>query len=296
MKILSISIRSRLLNYARSSGQSFNNVLDQYGTGRFLARLSQSPHHERFVLKGAQLFRLWNANLHRPTRDIDFLGFGDPSEDSLAKLLNEVCQRKPFPDDGLLWDKVKTTPIRDEMRYGGTRVQVLATLAGARIPLQIDIGFGDAITPAPVTSEWAGLLDFPASRILVYPPETVIAEKLEAAVILGFANSRMKDFYDLLWLSNHQNFDFGILQSAARATFNRRGTVFPETPPPVLTREFGMDPRKVTQWNAFIAKANLDAPKFPETISRILDFLIPLFERKKEDLKLKWVPQGGWSS
>ena len=181
MKNVAASVRARLLNQSRLSGESFNSLLDQYVTGRFLWRLSESPYQQHFILKGAQLFRLWNANanIHRPTRDLDLLGFGDPSEENLADILTEVCRLPCSPGDGLLWGEVKTGPIREEMEYGGIRAQLLATLAEARISLQIDIGFGDAVTPAPVEAEWLGLLGFPAARLFVYPPETVIAEKLD---------------------------------------------------------------------------------------------------------------------
>jgi len=254
MKNVGASVRARLLNQSRTTGESFNRLLEQYVTGRFLWRIGVSPYRNRFILKGAQLFRLWNRNAHRPTRDLDLLWFGASSEKELTSILTEICREPTSPDDGLLWGDVHTAPIREDMDYGGIRARLQASLDGARIPLQVDIGFGDAITPAPVETEWSGLLEFSAARLLAYPPETVIAEKFEAAVTLGIGNSRMKDFFDLLWLRNHQSFDRDQLRAAIQATFNRRGTDFPEEAPLALTSEFGNNPTKIIQWNAFLRK------------------------------------------
>ena len=148
MKNPAVSVRARLLNHSRSTGVAFNSVLEQYATGRFLWRLSQSIYRKQFILKGAQLFRLWQSELHRPTRDLDLLGHGDPSERAIATIFDEICQLSSTPDDGLIWQSVTAEPIRDDLEYGGVRARLQATLAGARIPLQVDVGFGDAITPA----------------------------------------------------------------------------------------------------------------------------------------------------
>lgn len=294
MKEVAISVRARLLNHSRATGGSFNKLLEQYATGRFLWRLGESVHRERFILKGAQLFRLWDSELHRPTRDLDLLGFGDPSEEGLAATLNEICQLPSEPNDGLLWGNVTTAPIRDDMDYGGVRANLKATLAGARIPLQVDIGFGDVITPKPIENQWEGLLNFPAASLLVYPPETVIAEKLEAAVTLGIRNSRMKDFFDLHWLSNHQVFDRATLTEAVRATFARRGSSFPDSAPLALTSEFAEDPAKNVQWNAFVRKGSLTAPVFPDTIARLADFLMPVIDPGRSASANQWRPSEGW--
>jgi len=179
---------------------------------------------------------------------------------------------------------VIVSPIRDDLEYGGVRAQLQATLAGARIPLQVDIGFGDVITPEAVKTEWKGLLNYPVAKLLSYPPETVIAEKLEAAVALGIGNSRMKDFYDLhwLWLSEHMSFDRVVLSEAVRATFERRGTELPEEPPLALTAEFAEDLGKNTQWNAFLKKNNLSAPPFPQLIPQLSDFLMPVIQTQTQ--------------
>jgi hypothetical protein len=295
MKNMAASVRARLLNHSRSSGESFNDLLEQYATGRFLWRLSESAYRERFILKGAQLFRLWSSELHRPTRDLDLLGYGDSSEAALASVLNEICQAPIAPQDGLVWGEVATAPIRKELDYGGTRALLAADLAGARIPLQIDIGFGDAITPAPKEAEWAGMLDFPVARLLAYPPETVIAEKIEAAVNLGIGNSRMKDFFDLLWLRNHQQFSSATLGAAIGATFARRGTDMPSGIPFALTPEFGEDPDKNLQWNSFVRKGKLKAPPFAEVIADITNFLSPFFKSDGHPESSTWTPENGWT-
>ena len=276
MKHVAESIRARLLNLSRESSIPFNSLLEQYATGRFLWRLSQSRYRTRFVLKGAQLFRIWGAAMHRPTRDVDFLSYGDPSEERLAATFGEICQLPSHPEDGLIWGKVSGAPIRGDVEYGGIRVRLQASLAGARIPLQIDVGFGDVITPAALESEWEGLLNFPAASLLVYPPETVIAEKMEAAVTLGIRNSRMKDFFDMHWLCRNMSLDAEVLKCALDATFARRQTELPEGVPLALTDGFALDPSKQTQWKAFLRKSDLEFIEFGEVITELRDFIMPL--------------------
>ena len=282
MKHVAESIRARLLNLSRESNVPFNGLLEQYATGRFLWRLSQSRYRTRFVLKGAQLFRIWGAAIHRPTRDVDFLSYGDPSEEAVAAAFEEICQLPNNPEDGLIWGEVSGEPIRGNLEYGGIRAHLLATLAGARIPLQIDVGFGDEITPGALESEWEGLLNFPAASLLIYPPETVIAEKLEAAVTLGIRNSRMKDFFDMHWLCRHMSFDAEVLKSAIDATFERRQTEIPLGVPLALTDAFVNDPSKQTQWKAFLRKSDLEFIEFGEVIAELRSFIVPLL---RDDLR-----------
>jgi hypothetical protein len=276
MKQVAESVRARLLNLSRESNVPFNGLLEQYATGRFLWRLSQSRYRTRFFLKGAQLFRIWGAAMHRPTRDVDFLSYGDSSEEGIAAAFEEICQLPCNPEDGLIWGKVCGEPIRGDVKYGGIRAQLQASLAGVRILLQIDVGFGDAITPGALESEWAGLLNFPAASLLVYPPETVIAGKMEAAVTLGIRNSRMKDFFDMHWLSRHLSFDAEVLKSAIAATFERRGTKVPQGVPLALTDDFANDPNKQTQWKAFLRKSDLEFIEFAEVIAELRKFIVPL--------------------
>lgn len=185
MKNVAASVRARLLNLSRADGVPLNALLEQYATGRFLYRLAGSQYRERFVLKGAQLFRIWEAEKHRPTRDLDLLGYGDATEKAIQGVFTELTQKSIDPPDGLEWGKVAVAPIRDDVVYGGVRATLPVYLAGARLSLQIDVGFGDAITPGAVEREWHELLDFPSASLFVYPPETVVAEKLEASVSSG---------------------------------------------------------------------------------------------------------------
>jgi hypothetical protein len=161
---------------------------------------------KRFHFKGAQLFALWAETPHRPTRDVDLLGSGEPSPESLKRFFEALLAGPCEPEDGLVWGEVEAAPIREDQRYEGVRVLTRANLAGAVVRVQIDVGFGDAITPGAIEVEWRELLGFPEARLLAYPPETVIAEKLEAATVLGLANSRMKDFFDLDWLCRNREF------------------------------------------------------------------------------------------
>ncbi len=196
------SVKQRLLNRARSRKEDFNLLLTKYALERVLYRISQSRHREAFVLKGALLFELWTEQAHRPTRDADFLAMGESSTERFQALFREICTL-PVEDDGIQFDpeSVKVDRIREDQEYEGIRVPLLGYLENARLPVQIDIGFGDAVTPAPVETSFPTLLDFPAPSLFSYPRETVVAEKFEALVKLGIANTRMKDFHDLRALS-----------------------------------------------------------------------------------------------
>ncbi len=276
MKNVAASVRARLSNLARNTGVPLAALMERFALGRLLWRLSQSPSADQFVLKGAQLFTLWSEKPHRPTRDVDLLGYGDPSPESLRELFESLLKDPIEPEDGLEWEKVEAAPIREDQQYEGVRVVTHAMLDGAVVRVQIDVGFGDTITPGPIEAEWRDLLGFPEARLLAYPPETVIAEKLEAATVLGLANSRMKDFFDLDWLCRHREFDLALLQKAVRNTFTRRGTPIPKTLPVAFTPEFGSDPTKLKQWSAFLRKNNLEADPLGEVIERLADFLSPV--------------------
>lgn len=294
MKNVAASVKARLLNLARSSGEPLASLMEQYVTGRFLYRLSNSNYADRFVLKGAQLFRLWSKEMHRPTRDLDFLGYGDSSVESVQSVFAEIIARSIEPDDGLKWGEITAAPIRDDLTYGGVRAVIKVTLDSAQISLQIDVGFGDAVTPDTTQMEWQSLLDFPSARLLAYPPETVIAEKFEAAVNLEMDNSRMKDFFDLDWLARHQEFDAGILGLAIRNTFERRETPTPDETPVFLTTEFSLDPMKQTQWSAFLRKGRLDGDSLEEVIERLKTLLAPVYGSVKPEPTMRWVPGKGW--
>lgn len=263
------SIRTRLLNLSRASGETFDYVLARYGIERVLYRLGKSNVADRFVLKGATLFHVWNQKLHRPTRDLDLLGSGPDDLESIRNVILAII-RIPCPEDGLTFDgdSLSVAPIRDDMDYGGVRAKFRAMLGNVRIPIQIDVGFGDAITPGPETRDYPTLLDdMPGIALKTYPTCTVIAEKFEALVRLDAQNSRMKDFFDLDFLLSGNAQETGSLDAAVRATFARRGSTLPTETPTGLTDAFVEDRRDM--WQAFLRKNGLQADGFDEVVARI---------------------------
>lgn len=273
---LAASVRQRLLNLAKARGEDFQATLTRYALERLLYRLSVSPHRNDFTLKGAMLFAAWTGEPHRPTWDVDFLGRGEADIARLRDIFAEVGQVE-VDDDALRVDKsVRGELIREEQRYGGIRLHMRARLGNARIALQVDIGFGDAVIPGPVDIVYPTLLDQPAPNLRAYPRETVVAEKLEIIVSLGIATSRAKDFYDLWRLARDFSFDGSLLVKAISATFTRRGTPLPKENPIALTSEFSSDRAKQTQWRAFVKKSRLDASLALEAIiEELARFLLP---------------------
>jgi hypothetical protein len=269
-----------LLNKAKARGEDFNLILTRYAIERFLYRLSLAPARDAFLLKGALLFDLWFDVPHRPTRDADFLGFGQIDIETLANTVREICVIAV--EDGMTFDPASITveEIREEARYGGLRVRLVAKLGNARNTVQLDVGYGDAVTPGPEEAVYPTLLDDqPAPRLRVYPRAAVAAEKLEAIVSLGMANSRMKDYFDLRALAREGVLDARQLGDAIAATFQRRQTLVPENMPLGLTDEFAHDTTKQAQWKAFLWKNRLEAPTLNEVIEEVRSFV-------KEPLKL----------
>jgi predicted nucleotidyltransferase component of viral defense system len=295
MKNLTASVRQRLMNVARARHEEFGLVLTRYGIERLLYRLSQSEYRSAFVLKGALLFELWTKRPHRPTRDLDLASRHETTVAHVKKVFAEICAQ-PVVTDGLTFDPkaVRAETIREELAYQGARVRCLARLGNARIPLQVDVGFGDVITPGPVKLEYPPLLDFPAPRLQAYPRETMVAEKFHALVRLGLTNSRMKDFYDLWTLARDFPFDGQVLAQAFEATFRRQKTEIPATDPLPLTAEFVEN--KAGQWRAFLRKNGLDAEG--ATLERVTEdlqqFLLPPAHavRVGTNFNSFW-PQGG---
>jgi len=240
------SVRQRLLNLAHARGQPMELLLTRYALERLLHRLSLSPHRERFVLKGAMLLATWFDEPHRATRDVDLLGFGDAAEDSLLATFREIMAVEV--DDGVRFDLkgLKIQAIREEVEYGGSRLRTTAALAGARIPITVDIGFGDAVEPGVEDIDLPVLLDMPSPHLRAYPPET-----FHAMVALGRANSRMKDYYDVWMLTSAFEIDPERLRRAIVATFARRNTVIPAEVPDGLSDAFATEPGKQRQWDAF---------------------------------------------
>ncbi|WP_271008963.1 nucleotidyl transferase AbiEii/AbiGii toxin family protein [Paucibacter sp. B51] len=272
----SASILARLLTLAKQRGDDYSLLLNRFAMERLLARISTSPHADRFLLKGALLFTLWYDTPHRPTRDADLLGFGADDEANLIATFRDVTAIDL--SDGITFDpdSVRATAIREDNTYGGTRITLLARIGSARCSLQIDVGFGDAVTPGPQTAAYPTLLnDFPAPKLGVYPVYTVIAEKYQAMVMLGQANSRMKDFFDPAVIAQRTELEGATLAAAIAATFARRQSDLPTDPPLALTRAFSQDPAKLRQWQAFLNKNRLEAAGLDETVALLHDLLWP---------------------
>ncbi len=267
---LAASIRARLKQRADVAKQDFNLTLTHYGLERLLYRLSISAHAPNFLLKGALLFSLWYDLPHRPTRDADLLGFGPDDIDSAVATFREICQIAV--EDGIAFDpaSVKGAVIRKEAGYGGVRIDLQAKLDGARIALQVDIGFGDAVTPAPEAISYPVLLDdLPAPQLRAYPKYTVVAEKFHAICLLGMTNTRMKDYFDLWVLLGENTLDQAELRRAIEATFNRRKMAMPTSLPAGLSDAFVAAAIKQTQWNAFLKKNRLDAIALADVVTRL---------------------------
>jgi predicted nucleotidyltransferase component of viral defense system len=297
---LATSVRQRLLDLSRERGEDFQLILTWYASERLLYRLGSSKHAETFVLKGAMLFPVWDSRSYRPTKDLDLLGYGDASSERLTAIFKEICQSNVEPD-GLDFDvqNIRVAEIREDQEYQGQRVQIIAYLGRARINLQIDIGFGDVITPAAEEINYPTLLDFPAPHIRAYPRETVIAEKLQAMVALGMLNSRMKDFYDTWMIARRFEFQGTVLAEAIKSTFNRRNTEIPASLPSALSDEFASDPGKITQWTAFLRRTGLEdsAADLDHVIDELRTFLMPpvVAAARGEVFDLSWTDGGPWS-
>ncbi len=273
------SIRQLLLNISREKKVDFNRILTSYGLERLLYRISTSKYKDEFVLKGAMLFSYWSGDAYRATKDVDFLKSGEASIDYLTQVFTELCGQVTNPDDGLIFDtaSIQAGEIREEDAYGGIRITAEATLAKAKIKVQADIGIGDIITPEAETIEFPTILDMPSPNLKAYPVETVIAEKFEAMVSLGFVNSRMKDFYDIWAIQKFMNPDEELLAQAVANTFKRRGTELPVEVPLALTEEFSDDVSRQRQWIAFVRRAAVASSArstLKETVEDIRPFLM----------------------
>ena len=286
MKIPNVaaSVRARLLTKARARDESLDYLMNRYASERLLFRLSVSPQRDRFILKGATLFALWLETPHRPTRDLDLLGYGEPSIEAIEAVFRAIAATQ-VPDDGVRFntDEIRGQLIKEDQEYEGVRVLIPARLGAARIRVQVDVGFGDVITPAALEAEIPTLLGEALNqsplRLRVYNRETVIAEKFEAMVKLGTSNTRLKDFYDV-WTLSQLPLDLAVLRASIRATFAHRGTPLPTLEVPVvLSAQQSDEPSQVTRWNAFCRKNGLSlttTPAWPEITAQLRAFLLPL--------------------
>jgi hypothetical protein len=291
------SVRDRLLRLAKQSGEDFTYMLTRYALERLLARLAVSKHRDAFLLKGAMLFRVWSPTTYRPTKDLDLLGTGSSDLDRLAALFAELCE-VVVDDDGVVLDpkSVRAERIKENADYEGVRVTLTARIGTAKLDLQVDIGFGDAVSPGIVDVDFPTLLGAPAPRLRAYPRETVVAEKVQAMVHLGIANSRMKDFFDVRFLARTFAFDGEALSAALAATFQRRGTPLPAEPPLALTAAFHQDPAKKAQWKAFVTKARLTEATLEAVVEELAAFVWPPLDAAREGRPLgaTRAPQGPW--
>lgn len=298
-KNLTASVRQRLMNLARARHEEFGLILTRYGIERLLYRLSQSEYRSAFVLKGALLFQLWTDHPHRPTRDLDLAGRQETTVADMKKVFAAISAQ-PVENDGLTFDPkaVRAETIRAELAYQGVRVRCLTRLGNARIPLQVDVGFGDVITPGPVRLEYPTLLDFPAPKLQAYPRETVVAEKFHALVRLGLTNSRMKDFYDLWALARGFSFDGRVLAQALEATFRRQKTEIPAADPLPLSAEFAEN--KAGQWRAFLKKNGLgvEGATLVCVTEDLQQFLLPPARAlaARTQFSMFWPARGPWKS
>ena len=268
------SVRARLLNLARERNQPHELLLTRYALERLLYRLSTTKHRERVVLKGAMLMTMWFDDPFRPTRDLDLLGFGDSDPQAMLAVFREICA---VENDGAVFDVagLQLDLIRENLEYGGLRIKTNATIGGARVRVVIDIGFGDAVEPGITELELPVLLDLPAPRLRAYPRETVNAEKFQAMVVLGRANSRMNDFHDIWVLSQAYEFSDDGLARAIAATFARPKTPIPVQRPYGLTRAFAGEADKQQQWVAFADDVEAELPSLAEVVDDLAAFLLP---------------------
>jgi predicted nucleotidyltransferase component of viral defense system len=296
VKNVAASVRQRLLDEAKRRGQSFDYIASLYARERFLDRLTRSAHRSRLILKGATVFALW-SDAHRPTRDLDFLGSGAFDIAEAVAIIREIVDVPA--EDGLRFDRASVVAefIREADQYHGVRVHLSATLDAARIRMQIDIGVGDVVTPPAREATLPTILaGFSPPRVKVYPAETIVAEKLHAMVMLGIANSRMKDFFDIYVLASIREFDGELLSKAVSRTFGRRKTAIPENAF-ALSDDFYDDRQKQTQWRAFVRKTSGRAPEDFHAVGALLRmFLVPVMESARSGTTVPRVwRSGAWT-
>ncbi len=278
IKNLPASVQSRLMALARERQRPFDELLQYYAIERFLYRLSRSKYGRKFLLKGALLFQAWGLTRYRPTRDIDLLGYTNNQVETLVKIVRDVCALS-VPQDGIIFhpDSVRGERITEDADYEGVRVRCQGHLGRSRLHLQIDVGFADVVSPAPKNLKYPALLKMPAARLRGYPPESVVAEKLQAMAFLGIVNSRMKDFYDLWVLASRFSFKGSALKKAILQTFQNRGTEI-VVDLPALTESFALE--KQTQWQAFLTRSRIDdvPAKMSEVIHLLQGFIVPVLK------------------
>ncbi len=297
------SVHQRLLNRARAEGRPFNELLQYFAMERFLYRLGRSPYRDQFVLKGALMFTVWQVPVPRPTHDVDLLGRMDNAVPRVTDAIRDICEES-FPEDGLRFagETVSGERIMEAADYQGVRVRFTAFLGKARIPMQVDVGFGDPVIPGPSLIRLPTMLEFPSPELQGYSPESTIAEKVQIMVRLGEINSRMKDFFDVWLLATRASFEGEILARAIQETFRQRRTAVPASPV-ALSEAFGRDSDRQMQWAAFLRRYRLSEEAgtpttLREVIRLIAEFLGPVLEVVSEGRRFdkRWSPGGPWIS
>ena len=289
------SARARLMNRSRETSEDFQFLLERYARERFLYRLGESQHRERYVLKGAMLLALWDEAVYRPTRDLDFTGYGSSLANDVRSAIRDICET-PVADDGIAFDSgdIVIEPSREHEEYDGLRALFWAKISSARIRMRIDIGFGNAIQPPPTDAHYPTLLDAPHPRIRVYPREAVVAEKLHAMVVIGERNSRYKDFYDLHALAQHFAFEGDHLVRAIGATFEKRRTTISQTLPVALTPQFYDDANRARQWRIYLERNKL--PGTPSDFATVGDRLLLFLGEPWDAMARESEFTGNWSA
>lgn len=294
---ISASVHQLLANRAHHTSRPFNEVLQYYFMERFLYRLSKSPHAAKFVLKGALMFAAWRLRDYRPTMDIDLLGKTKNQVDSIVAIMKEVSAQHVEPD-GIAFDPATVQGVRiaEQANYQGVRIRLRGNLGRARAIIQIDVGFGDIVIPAPQTVEYPTILDLPAPRLHGYSKESVVAEKFELMVKLGVLNSRMKDFFDVWTLARQFDFEEEALSTAIQRTFSNRETRI-VVEPVALTPQFSGDSAKEAQWRGFIRRSRFEVVEgLPEVVDALSSFLKPIAVALSlgRSFQGKWTSPGPW--
>jgi hypothetical protein len=293
------SIRARLLHHAKRHGDNYLRILTRYAIERLLFRLSQTDATDSYVLKGAMLFVTWPEHVYRPTGDLDLLGQGNPDTVAITELFTRICEVKA-PEDGIVFDPatLKVAPMREAEKYQGIQLKLKAELAKAIIHVQVDIGFGDHVYPPPTRQAFPSLLpELPAANVLMYPPETVVAEKFEAMIRFGAANGRMKDFYDIWVTTRTFPFELASVVQAVGGTLRRRETAMPSDMPIGLTKAFAKVAEESGLWSGFLRRSppSRHPPAFEDLQLELWRFFGPVVASLllPEGAKGRWDPEGG---
>jgi predicted nucleotidyltransferase component of viral defense system len=281
MRDYSASVRSRLKNRMKETGEALNFIELQYVQERFLFRLSESEHRDKFILKGGTLFYIWAGMKYRPTKDLDFMFLGSLNRQNLVDEIRDICSDS-HPEDGIDFVPESFTyeEIKEDHEYDGVRISFLAKIGSSKIFMKLDVCTGDKITPKPEENAYPKVLaEFSQPHLRTYPKETVIAEKVHAMISLDLMTSRMKDFFDVYILVTEleKTLDLDTLKEAMTVTFEHRGLSITETPQRVWQEYFYNDQSKQNQWKAFMKRNKISGGLTLEHVCETLgNYLNPI--------------------